>query len=116
MHNSSLGSKIFDLLNYAILALLALLTVYPFWDSLIVSITPMQESMTSSLHLIPKSVTFEAYQYMLNLEQLWTSYGISIFITVLGTVISMIATTMAAYALQKQLPGGRTVMFLIILR
>ncbi|MCY9662413.1 carbohydrate ABC transporter permease [Paenibacillus chondroitinus] len=115
MPNSSLGSKIFDSLNYALLALLALLTVYPFWDSLIVSITPMQESVTSSLHLIPKSVTFEAYQYMLSLEQLWTSYGISIFITVLGTVISMIATTMAAYALsKKQLPGGRTVMFLII--
>ncbi|GIP34868.1 carbohydrate ABC transporter permease [Paenibacillus sp. J2TS4] len=115
MTRNSTGSKLFDAANYLILTLLAFLTLYPFWDSLIVSITPLQESLSSNLHLIPKSITFEAYQYLLQLKQLWVSYGISIFITVFGTAISMLATTLAAYALSKrQLPGVRPIMFAIV--
>lgn len=115
MTHSGAGSKIFDTVNYMFLTFLAFLTLYPFWDSLIVSITPLQESLSSNLHLYPKSVTLEAYQYLLQLKQLWVSYGISIFITVFGTIISMFATTMAAYALSKrQLPGGRPIMFAIV--
>ncbi|MGN7384429.1 carbohydrate ABC transporter permease [Paenibacillus sp. SAFN-117] len=115
MTHSGAGSKIFDTVNYMFLTFLAFLTLYPFWDSLIVSITPLQESLSSNLHLYPKSVTLEAYQYLLQLKQLWVSYGNSIFITVFGTIISMFATTMAAYALSKrQLPGGRPIMFSIV--
>ena len=33
---TSLGSKIFDVCNIVILGLIALSTIYPFWDSLVV--------------------------------------------------------------------------------
>jgi putative aldouronate transport system permease protein len=115
MVRGNLGSKLFDAGNTIFLTLLALITLYPFWDSLIVSITPIQESLSSSLHLYPKSVTFESYTYLLGLKQLWLSYRVSIIITVAGTAISMAATTLAAYALSKKsLPGGRYIMFAIV--
>ncbi|MDF2660424.1 MAG: transporter permease [Paenibacillus sp.] len=115
MVRGNLGSKLFDAANTIFLTLLALITLYPFWDSLIVSITPIQESLSSSLHLYPKSVTFESYTYLLGLKQLWLSYRVSIIITVAGTAISMAATTLAAYALSKKsLPGGRYIMFAIV--
>lgn len=114
MH-SSMASKLFDGLNIAFLAAVALLTLYPFWDSFIVSITPLNESIATGIHLYPKTITLEAYGYLLKLEQLWTSYKISILVTVLGTLISMAATTLAAYALSKKdLPGGRWLMFAIV--
>ncbi|MCS7460444.1 carbohydrate ABC transporter permease [Paenibacillus doosanensis] len=115
MAHSGWGSRLFDGLNVILLSLVALLTLYPFWDSLIVSITPLNESAAASVHLYPKTITLEAYQYLLKLEQLWTSYKISILITILGTVISMLATTLAAYALSKKdLPGVRPIMFAIV--
>lgn len=115
MIRNSFGGKLFDATNVLFLALITLLTLYPFWDSLIVSITPMQESMSSSLHLYPKAITFEAYSYILGLKQLWVSYKVSLIITIFGTAISMVATTLAAYALsKKQLPGGRIIMFMIV--
>ncbi|WP_282937705.1 carbohydrate ABC transporter permease [Paenibacillus sp. RC67] len=115
MSHSGLGSKLFDGLNYTLLSLIAIMTLYPFWDSLIVSITPLNESIASSIHLYPKAITLEAYQYLWKLDQLWTSYKVSILITVLGTVISMVATTLAAYALSKKdLPGSRVIMFAIV--
>jgi len=114
MH-SSMASKLFDGLNIAFLAAVALLTLYPFWDSFIVSITPLNESIATGIHLYPKTITLEAYGYLLKLEQLWTSYKISILVTVLGTLVSMAATTLAAYALSKKdLPGGRWLMFAIV--
>ncbi|KIL41963.1 ABC transporter permease [Gordoniibacillus kamchatkensis] len=115
MAHSGFGSKLFDVLNYLFLALTALVTLYPFWDSLIVSITPMKEGISAGLHLFPKTVTFEAYQYLLQLEQLWSSYKISVLVTVIGTAISMFATILAAYALsKKELPGSRVIMFTIV--
>ncbi|MNI19718.1 L-arabinose transport system permease protein AraQ [compost metagenome] len=109
------GGKLFQASNYLFLTLLGLTTIYPFWDSLVVSLMPLQESLSSNIHLFPKSVTIEAYQYILQMKGLWTSYGITIFVTVTGTSISMIMTIMAAYALAKRgLKGGRVVMFLIV--
>ncbi|MEF2246881.1 MULTISPECIES: carbohydrate ABC transporter permease [unclassified Paenibacillus] len=115
MDKAGLGAKIFQTCNYTFLTLITLLTLFPFWDSLIVSITPISESMASNLHLIPKTITFEAYEYIIGMNQLWSSYGISIFVTVVGTILSMIVTTLAAYVLSKNyLPGGRVIMFLIV--
>nr|WP_280518675.1 carbohydrate ABC transporter permease [Lederbergia wuyishanensis] len=105
----------FDVFNYIFLSAIALVTLYPFWDALIVSITPLHESMATTLHLYPKEITLEAYQYLVKMEQLWKSYGVSATITVLGTAISMFATTLAAYVLSKKnIPGGRLIMFAIV--
>ncbi|NOU62608.1 ABC transporter permease subunit [Paenibacillus sp. LMG 31461] len=115
MVRGSFGGKLFDAANVIFLVLITLLTLYPFWDSLIVSITPIQESLSSSIHLYPQTITFEAYTYILGLKQLWVSYKVSVIVTVLGTLISMIATLLAAYALsKKELPGGRIIMFAIV--
>lgn len=115
MTHTGFASKLFDGFNLVLLTLIALLTLYPFWDSLIISITPLNESLAQSVHLFPRTLTLESYEYLLKLDQLWTSYRVSFLVTVLGTVISMIATTLAAYALsKKELPGGRVLMFAIV--
>ena len=47
--------------------------------------------------------------------ELWTSYANSLFITVVGTLINMTITTMAAYVLSKKdLKGQRFFMFLAV--
>ena len=52
---------------------------------------------------------------MLKSFDLWRSYANSIFITVVGTLINMLITTMAAYVLSKKdLKGQRFFMFLAV--
>ncbi|NOU86006.1 ABC transporter permease subunit [Paenibacillus sp. LMG 31460] len=115
MGKTSLGSTAFQTLNYTMLILVTLTTLYPFWDSLIVSITPLKESMATNIHLFPRTITFEAYAYLLKMGELWSSYRVSIFVTVIGTAISMLLTIMAAYTLSKRnLKGTRSIMFLIV--
>ncbi|CAG7638430.1 carbohydrate ABC transporter permease [Paenibacillus allorhizosphaerae] len=115
MHRTGTAGKLFDSFNYVLLALLALITLYPFWDTLIVSIIPLDEYLNASIHLIPKSITFGSYQYLFSMKELWNSYGVTIFVTVVGTAINMLLTVMAAYALSRtELKGYRVIMFLIV--
>ena len=111
----SFGDKVFDICNISILTLISLLTLYPFWDSFVVSISPLHVYLSNPILLWPQEISLEAYRFILGLDELWSSYANSIFRTVVGTIINMLVTTMAAYVLSKSdLPGQRIIMFLII--
>lgn len=115
MHYRGTAGKVFDLFNYSILVFLAFITLYPFWDTLVVSLIPLDEYLRSNIHLFPETFTFEAYAYLFSMKELWNSYGVTLFVTIVGTFINMLLTITAAYALSKpQLKGYRTLMFLIV--
>lgn len=111
----SVGSRIFDTVNVVLLILLAISAFYPFWDCLVVSVSSLKSYLSTNIHLWPSEWSFEGYAYMLKNEDLWISYANSIFITVVGTLINMIITIMAAYVLsRKDLKGRRVLMFLAV--
>ena len=111
----SLGSRSFDVFNVLILALLAVTTIYPFWDALIVSVSSLKAYLSTPVHLWSSEFSFEGYAYMLNTGTLWTSYANTLFITVAGTAINVLVTIMAAYVLSKnELKGHRVLMFLAV--
>jgi putative aldouronate transport system permease protein len=113
--HQTFSGRIFDVFNYTFMALLAFITLYPFWDTLIVSVIPLEEYLASSIHIFPKNISFEAYTHLFSMKELWRSYGVTIFITVVGTAVNMLLTIMAAYALSKrELKGQTIIMFLIV--
>ena len=112
---TSTGSKIFDVCNIIFLSLLALTTLYPFWDCLVVSFSSLKSYLSSGIHLWPSEWSLEGYQYMIANKELWVSYANSIFITIVGTVLNMLVTTMPAYVLSKKdLKGQRFIMFFAV--
>ncbi|MCL2479424.1 MAG: carbohydrate ABC transporter permease, partial [Treponema sp.] len=109
------GSRLFDVINLFILILIGLTTIYPFWDSLIVSISSLRSYLMTNIHLWPTEFSFEPYMYMIKNQELWSSYGNTLFITIVGTLINMVITIMAAYVLsKKELRGQRILMFLCV--
>ncbi|RAP77203.1 carbohydrate ABC transporter permease [Paenibacillus montanisoli] len=115
MHYTSRAGKLFDSFNIVCLAIVAIVTLYPFWDTLVVSVIPLEEYLSSSIHLFPKQITFEAYTYLFSMSELWKSYGVTLFVTIVGTALNMILTIMAAYALSRPgLKGNRVIMFLFV--
>ena len=111
----SLGSRIFNVVNVILLAFLAIITFYPFWDCLVVSVSSLKSYLQTGIHLWPSEWSFEGYSYMIQTAELWTSYANRIFITLVGTLVNMIITIMAAYVLSKKdLKGHRILMFLAV--
>ncbi|MBP3965849.1 carbohydrate ABC transporter permease [Paenibacillus lignilyticus] len=115
MQYTGRAGKLFNSFNVVFLTIVAIVTVYPFWDTFVVSIIPLEEYLGSSIHLFPKAITFEAYTYLFSMNELWKSYGVTLFITVVGTALNMILTVLAAYALSRpSLKGQRVIMFLLV--
>ncbi|MDQ1913769.1 carbohydrate ABC transporter permease [Paenibacillus sp. GD4] len=115
MNRTSAAGRLFDSFNIVFLAIVAVITVYPFWDTLVVSVISLEEYLRASIHLYPQSITLEAYAYLFSMKELWTSYGVTLFVTVVGTALNMILTVMAAYALSRpDLKGHRVIMFLLV--
>jgi putative aldouronate transport system permease protein len=66
--------------------------------------------------MLPKGFNVDAYANILKNDRIWTGYGNSILYTVVGTVINIIMTILAAYPLSRpDLPLRNGIMVLITL-
>lgn len=115
VQDKSLGSRLFEITNYTLLTLFALITVLPFIHVLAGSFTTAEELIQKKFVLFPTQFTLDAYRYIFSTDILLRSLGVSIFITVAGTFISMLLTSMMGYGLSRRDLGGRRIfMFMVV--
>lgn len=113
--STSLSGKIFDGFNILFLLFMAAITLYPFWHVLVGSVLPYEESIKSGFHLIPRKLSFEAYEYVFSKDTLVRSLIVSVFVTAAGALYQLFITAITAYPLIKQDLPGRTAIFLFII-
>lgn len=111
-----IGNRAFDCINYTLIFLVMLVTVYPFWHVLIASLLPYDIAIQSNFYLWPKKVTFSAYEYIFSADRFVSSLGVSVVTTVARTLYQLAMTVCAAYAFtRKDLPGKKFLMMIFIL-
>lgn len=99
---NSLPDKIFDGVNLVVMLILLVIFVWPLWFVLIASISDPNEVWLGNVLLLPKKITLDSYEALMNYSQIWVGYKNTIFYTVVGTVINVIATICAAYPLSRK--------------
>ncbi|SFM15033.1 putative aldouronate transport system permease protein [Paenibacillus sp. 1_12] len=115
VQDRTLGNKLFDGINYTILLLVGLVTVLPFIYILAVSFTDPHEVAKGGIILFPTKFSLTAYTYIFSTNTLLRSLGISVYITVLGTLINLVFTSLLAYPLSRPTFRGRNVIILGVL-
>lgn len=86
-----------------VLGLLALLCVLPVILVVIVSFSSEQSIFENGYSFFPSEFSLAAYEYFMRLgDQIFRSYGISLFVTVVGTIFSLSVTAMFAYVLSRK--------------
>lgn len=95
------SEKMFKVFAYTLVIIFALLTLYPIVYAFSVSISGKVAYESGQIVLLPKDVTFQAYDMVLHDKGFWISYTNTLFYTVLGTAWSMAISLTGAYALQK---------------
>lgn len=97
------GEKIFNVVNYAILILLGLSTLYPFLYTLTISLSTTKAVNAGGYHLLPTwgEITWEPYILVFKNKEIWESYGWTIWRTVFGTTAAVICTCFYGYALSR---------------
>ena len=97
------GEKIFQVIIHIFLILLALCAVLPIWILVAGSITGEQELILSGYSFIPKTLSLDAYKYLFYKgADILRAYGITIFITIFGTAVSLLMTPLLAYPLSRK--------------
>lgn len=112
----SLGERIFDSANILFFILCGFLMILPFWNVIVISFTSLGEFMSSPFIFFPKAPTLQAYQYVFATPLIPRAYLITFYITLMGTVVSVLITSMLSYGLmRKSMHGHRFFMVFLLI-
>lgn len=90
-------------MSYFIVSLFALLCVVPFLIIISGSLTANESIIKNGFSLIPTEFSLEAYRYAFEYPgEILNAYKVSMIVTVIGTVLSIFITSMAAYVLARK--------------
>ena len=107
--------RVVRVVNVLVLGGFALICVLPFLNVLGSSFATPGELATRSFVVIPETFTLDAYRYILSTSTIFRALGVSVFVTALGTFVSLLLTSFMAYALSKPyLRGRRVINFLVV--
>ncbi|MBQ7574473.1 MAG: carbohydrate ABC transporter permease [Clostridia bacterium] len=107
--NRGIGYKIVDVIIYVFIGLLSLICIIPFFHVVSVSISGNEAVLSNKVWFLPHDITFQAYRTVLGDPSMMKSFGFTILITVLFTLLGLALTICAAYALSRQRMKGRSV-------
>lgn len=114
MNHSSVGEKIFDHLNKIILLIIAVTMLFPFLYIFSVSFSSVSDFLKNDILLWPKHWVTDAYTYILGSDRFIHSLLVTIYITVVGTIVNLVFTSTMAYALTRGISGQRFILFLVL--
>ena len=107
--------RVFDWVNTLIMLLVIVLTLYPFWYVIVASVSSISHVTNSVVLMWPDGLHWDAYQQVFRNNLVPTAYGNTIFITLVGTVISMLLTCTSAFVLsRKELPGRKLLTLFVV--
>lgn len=100
LRNSSIGDRIFGAFVLIVMLTTIVVTLYPFLNVLSLSLSGPGTTYGSGL--IPKEISFKAYEMVISNSAIWVGYCNTLVRVVGATVLSLLVTTLAAYAWSKR--------------
>ncbi|MBX4148871.1 carbohydrate ABC transporter permease [Paenibacillus sp. FSL W7-1279] len=101
--NRSVGEKLFDVLNYVLLTVITLCTLYPLIYVLFASLSdPTRYMQHSGILWKPLDITFNAYRLVFDNPMIIQGYVNTFLIVSGGLVLNITLTAFGAYALSRK--------------
>lgn len=99
--DNSLSDRIFNIGNVIFMLMLIVVTLYPFWYSIIGSFNTGSDYAKGGVFLWTRDFTFSNYQALFSDSALIRAFGITIARTVIGTITHIVFTAIFAYAFSR---------------
>lgn len=97
-----ISELIFKIISYTLLTVFALCCLYPFVYAVSASISGRSAVEYGQIVVFPKNVQFDAFARMFGNNMFWNAYSNTLFLTLYGTLWSMLTAILGAYALSKR--------------
>ncbi|EMS70534.1 carbohydrate ABC transporter permease [Ruminiclostridium cellobioparum] len=101
VQSKTLGSKIFKVFLYILMAVLTLSCLYPIWYAFCLSISSKVASNSGMVTLYPVGFSLRSYTEIMGDWKFFHSFWVSIQRAGLGTVVSMLVMILMGYPLSK---------------
>ncbi|QYR22764.1 carbohydrate ABC transporter permease [Paenibacillus sp. sptzw28] len=95
----SIGDRLLLIFMYAAIIVFALACLIPFVSVISSSLSTETALMKYGFSIFPKEFSLEAFRLLFKDSTIYKAYGVTIFITVVGTVLAMLVTCAMAYPL-----------------
>lgn len=117
MKIKSTEERVMQIIAHVVLIFCSMIAVVPFWLLISASFTEEKTAMKYGYKFIPQVFSLDAYDYIF---QQWTqigrAYGVTILVTLIGTVLGILVVTTFAYGLSKKdIPGVKLVFLLVFI-
>ncbi|MEF3307362.1 carbohydrate ABC transporter permease [Paenibacillus sp. GYB004] len=109
------SESIFQFFNSAVILIISLTMIAPMVHLVAVSLSDPVYAGAKLVYLWPKGFFLDVYQTLFRMNDMWRAMGVSIYITVAGTVLCLALTASLAYTLSRpQMPGRTLIMRLVL--
>ena len=95
------------MLNYFLLLLIALVTLYPFWYVVMYALSSYQEVLGKGAIIRPYGFTFASVKAVIQNPMIGTAYMNTLIVVVVGTLLSIVVTALFSYPLARQVRGTK---------
>lgn len=104
-----------DALIFLSLTLLAIIIFLPFYNAVVISLETNRAYALHPVTMYPVEFTLRNYEHLIEKGQIGIGYKNTIFITFVGTVLSMFSMVAMAYAFSRKQYPGKKFFFLLML-
>ena len=111
--NTRLGSL--DWIILVILGVFTLMIIYPFYNAFLISLSPERVVLETPFLIYPKEITFDAYREVFNNKLLWSGFGVTMILLIVGTAYQLFFTVITGYALSRSNWFGKNFVMNMIL-
>lgn len=109
------NDKVFDVLNTLFFVIVLVVILYPLYFVVIASISDPSAVNTGQVLFWPKDITLEGYKAIMEHEALIRGFMNSVKYTFVGTIVNVVLTITAGYALSRKDLVGRDKIMMFIL-
>lgn len=112
---SSLSDRVFMTACIGFLSIVGVMTLFPLYYVFTVSFTSPEEYTSKGFVLFPETWSLLSYRYIFSTKAFVNAIGISGFLAIVGTSISVLLTSSFAYTLSRKRLKGRRILLLLVL-
>ncbi len=111
-HKSAIKQKpsdiVFNVINYTIYAVFTLICIFPFYYLFINTISDNELVRKGLINFVPRGIHFENYIRLLQVNDLFGSFAVTLARTILGTFLMVLASAFVGYLVTQQDMWGRS--------
>ena len=112
--HSSRMDRIYNITAYSLLTIASVIALFPLFYVLAISFSTEHEYLTRNFYILPNTFTLDGYLYLMHHPGFKIAFRNAMIISIVGTAINIVLSTLMAYGLSKRWLRGRGVVNFLV--